>query len=118
MQNITYGYAAFLLLLGLGGYALTGATTSLIPAFLGLPVLGLAFAARRPSWRKTAMHIALAIGALGLFAALSRLLPGLLSGAAFSSATMALGLLALSSLIYLGFGIRSFVMARRRQTAL
>lgn len=117
MVQSTLWYGAFLVVLGLGGYILTGATTALIPAFIGIPVLGLGFAARNPAWRRNAMYVAVGLGSLGLLAALSRLIPAFASGAEVGPATMSLSFLALGSAVYVVMGIRSFIEAQRQRTA-
>lgn len=116
MIRATFAYAIFLLTLGLGGFILTGAITALIPAFLGLPVVILAQFARRQALRRYLLPVALGIGALGLLAALARLLPALGDGFSFGAATISLSLLALSSAAYLIYGISAVLSARRHGT--
>jgi fucose 4-O-acetylase-like acetyltransferase len=108
-----------LVVIGVGGYVLTGAEsiTALIPAFIGLPVLVLGQLARRPAWRRHAIHAALALALLGLLGTLMNVaeLPALLSGASVErpAAVVSSTLTALSCAIYLVLGVRSFVAARR-----
>jgi hypothetical protein len=109
-----------LLVIGVGGYVLTGAEsiTALIPAFIGLPVVVLGQLAGRPAWRRHAIHAALALALLGLLGTLMNVaeLPALLSGAGVErpAAVVSSALTAVSCAIYLVLGIRSFVAARRQ----
>jgi hypothetical protein len=116
MIRATFSYAIFLLILGIGGFISTGATTSLIPAFLGLPVVILAQFARRVSLRRYLLPGAAGIAGLGLLAALSRLIPAITAGFSFGTATISLSLLALSSAAYLIYGITAVLGARRQET--
>lgn len=59
-----------LIALGLGGYFGTGTSslTALIPAAFGVGIAGLGVMARGAGKRKRAMHIAVAVAALGFIA--------------------------------------------------
>ena len=66
-----------LVVLGVASYSLTGRTslTAMIPAFFGAAFLVCAMIARRgDAARRHAMHVAVAIGMVGLLAALARAL--------------------------------------------
>jgi hypothetical protein len=104
-----------LALLGLVAYALTGfaSMTALIPAFFGVIFIVLALAARSESARKHAMHIAIAIALLGLFATLARVVPAVADGAIRRPAVIAQLLMAAILAAYVALGIKSFVDARR-----
>ena len=60
MPQITIALGSLLILIGVGFYFGTGATsvTALIPAFLGIPMAVAGVLARRESLRKHAMHAA------------------------------------------------------------
>ena len=117
MPSATIAYGAFLIALGLIGYLLTGAGTSLIPAALGLIAVGLGAAARNQASRRHAMHGAAALALVGLLVSVARLVPSIGSGA-FGTAQVSLSLLALASLAYLALSVRSFREARAlRQNA-
>jgi hypothetical protein len=116
MIRATFAYAIFLLILGIGGFIGTGAMTALIPALLGLPVIILAQFARRVSLRRYLLPGAAGIAGLGLLAAISRLIPTIAAGFSFGTATISLSLLALSSAVYLVYGIAAVLGARRHET--
>ena len=61
------------------------------------------------------MHIAVAIGMVGMLAALARALPAALDGDAARPAVMAQLIMGGLLLIYVALGVRSFVEARRRR---
>jgi hypothetical protein len=92
--------------------------TSLIPAFVGVPLIPLGLLALNERFLKHAMHLAAMIGCLGFLAAGGRLVvvlvrDGRLEGpAAWSTA----GMTALCGL-FVALCINSFVMARRRRRA-
>ncbi len=111
---------AILTVLGVGGYFLTGqvSATALIPAAFGILFIALGALAQNDKWRKHAMHLAVALAALGIAGAFE----GVISviklwsgtqiarpGAAYSRAIMVV-----ACLVFLILGIRSFVTARRR----
>ncbi|MFP4149555.1 MAG: hypothetical protein ACLFUG_09285 [Nitriliruptoraceae bacterium] len=111
-----------LVLLGIGGYAATSAAsvTALLPALLGLPILALGLWAGNEDRRRTAIHAALGLALLGLLGTLMNVveLPAVLSGGDVErpTAVVVSSLTALVCAIYLGFGIRSFMAARRSGT--
>jgi hypothetical protein len=121
MPRLTIAFGVVLILLGVGFYLGTGrqSVTALIPAFLGAPILACGAWALSDRWRKTAMHVALVLALLGL--------GGTVSGAiklvkqamgeeiARPEAALAQGIVAVLCLVFLVLGIRSFVVARRRQ---
>lgn len=119
MAVVTGWVGVALMCLGVGGYMLTHGVswTALIPAAFGVMLLLLGAWGRDERRRKTAMHVAVAVGLLGLAGSARGLmsLPTLLSGgnverpaAVYSQSMMALVLSA-----YLVLAIRSFVRARR-----
>ena len=116
--------ALLLILLGVGGYVLSGAVsvTALITAFLGIPVLACGVLAARPNGRRGLwMHIAVGLMFVGLLGTL-RAVPGLLAmvgGAAVErpGAIAAQIAMALLCLIYVALSVRSFVQARRERAA-
>lgn len=111
------------LLVGLGvvGYAVTsGASlTALLPAVLGLPILGLGIWAGNPDRRRTAIHVALVLALLGFLGTLMNVveLPAVLTGGDVErpTAVVVSSLTALVCLVYLGLGVRSFLAARRER---
>lgn len=119
MVWFTRGLGAALLLVGIIAYLATGAEsiTALFPAFLGLPLLVLGLLAGRESARQHAIHGALVLALLGVLASAMPLadLPALLTGGEVERpvATVTSAITALACLVYLGVGVRSFVVARR-----
>jgi uncharacterized membrane protein HdeD (DUF308 family) len=119
MPRTTIIFSILLILLGLIGYFATAraSVTALIPAFLGVILLILGILGQRESLRKHTMHVAAALGFLGLIGA-ARGLPAFFSlieghqvvrpAAAVSQAIMVVLLL-----LYVAIGVRSFIDARR-----
>jgi hypothetical protein len=68
MPTTTRLVGIVLMVIGILSYWLTGRTsvTALIPAFFGAVFVILAYVARNEATRKHAMHIAVAVGLLGL----------------------------------------------------
>lgn len=117
---------ALLTLLGLAAYAVTGAAsvTALIPAFFGVAISGLAFAARRSArpWRWNLGSALLAL--LGLAGSLGGLLrlPGLLAGAevarpAAVAAQSTMALLCLAFLVPIIARLSTSAFEQRRWTS-
>jgi preprotein translocase subunit Sss1 len=113
---------AVLIVIGVIGYAITGGAslTALLPSVLGVPVLGLGLWAGDEARRRTAIHAALVLALLGFLGTLMNVvqLPAVLSGAevARPQAVVVSSITALVCAIYLGFGVRSFMAARRGRT--
>lgn len=118
MPYVTMALGSLLLLIGVGFYVGTGATsvTALIPAFLGIPIEIAGVAALREGWRKHAMHVAVLLALLGFLGSARGLLslPALLSGVevARPAAVVAQSLTAILCLFFVGLAVRSFVRAR------
>lgn len=109
-----------LILLGLVSYFGAGgeSVTALIPSFFGILFVILGLLARNEKIRKHIMHAALLLAVLGLAGTFGGLIKffGLLAGAeaARPLAIYAQSLMAVLSIIYLGFGIKSFIDARKK----
>jgi uncharacterized membrane protein len=118
MPYVAMALGSLLLLIGVGFYVGTGATsvTALIPAFLGIPIEVAGVAALREGWRKHAMHAAALLAVLGFLGSARGLLslPALLSGGevARPAAVVAQSLTAVLCLAFVGLAVRSFVRAR------
>lgn len=116
MTQTTRYFGIILIVLGLAGYTMTGRTsiTAMIPAFFGAVFLICAMIARRSdAARRHAMHAAVAVGMVGMLAALVRGLPAALRGGISRPAVIAQLIMAALLLIYVALGVRSFVEARR-----
>lgn len=122
MHVTTILYGAFLILLGVGGYVLTGAesVTAMIPAFFGVPVALLGWMASNPARRKLAMHIAVVLGLLGLLGTARGLsgLPAVFAGEAERpAAVISQSAMFVASLLFVILCVRSFIQARKAQAA-
>jgi lysylphosphatidylglycerol synthetase-like protein (DUF2156 family) len=119
MANVTIGFGAALILLGVAGYVASGAAswTALIPALFGVLLAALGAAARRERARMHAMHAAAVLGVLGLLGSARGLLklPVLLSGGALErpAAVAAQSAMAVLCLAFVALCVKSFLDARR-----
>lgn len=115
MTSITRLFGIILIVLGVASYALTGRTsvTALIPAIFGAVLVICALVARKESARKHAMHAAVAVGLLGALASLGRAIPAVMDGNAGRPAVISQLVMAVLLLIYVGFGVQSFIAARK-----
>jgi hypothetical protein len=123
MPQITMAVGSLLILIGVGFYFGTGATslTALIPAALGLLMAIAGVVAHRESLRKHAMHAAALVGLLGVLGSARGLLqlPAVLSGAdvARPAAVVAQSLTAVLCLAFVALAVNSFIQARRARDA-
>jgi len=122
MPRITVAFSLLYIALGLGGFFLTGAVhkTALIPAAIGAVLLVLGILGRNEKLRMHVMHAALLVGLLALLATARSLLklPAAIDGtAARPGAVYAQAATAVLSVVYLAFGVRSFIAARRARSA-
>jgi hypothetical protein len=76
-------------------------------------LLVLALIARNESARKHVMHAAVAIGLIGALASLGRAIPAVINGDAGRPAVIVQLIMAVLLLIYVAFGVQSFIAARR-----
>ena len=123
MAKITIGFGLVLIALGLGSYFGTGqaSLTAMIPAFAGLPLLLLGLVALNERMRKTAMHVAVALGLLGFAGTVGGLmkLPVLLTGGELEKPAAVGGKAAMAvvCLAFVVLCIWSFIKARRAGAA-
>lgn len=119
MILLTRATGAVLIVIGVAGYVLTGAesVTALLPAILGIPLLGLGLWGGQESRRRTAVHAALVLALLGFLGTLVNVieLPAVLTGGevARPTAVVVSSITSLVCLIYVVLGVRSFIAARR-----
>ncbi len=119
MILVTRVVGAVLIVIGIAGYVLTGAesVTALLPAILGLPLLGLGLWGGQESRRRTAVHIALVLALLGFLGTLVNVieLPAVLTGGEVErpTAVVVSSITSLVCLLYVVLGVRSFIAARR-----
>ena len=118
MASITLLFALAYILLGLGGFVLTGSThkTALIPCAFGIIFVLFGLLAFKDKFRKHAMHAAVLIALiafLGTARALTHL-PELFNGTAEKpAAIITQSLNAGFSILYIISAVRSFIQARR-----
>ncbi|ACV80321.1 hypothetical protein [Nakamurella multipartita] len=118
MTTITLAAGAVLTVLGIAGYALSGAAslTALIPALVGVLLAICGVLARQDKLRRHAIHAALAVALLG---ALGSLMNVVKIGQVFAgtaqrpTAVVVSTIMFLILVAYLAVGVRSFVAARR-----
>ena len=121
MSNITIVIGALLTVLGIGSYM--GATpprswTALIPSFVGIILILCGVMARKEQNRKTAMHVAAAVGLLGFLAAAGRLGMSLARGTEVNPrSAVPLFIMAILTLAFVILCVRSFIHARRQREA-
>jgi hypothetical protein len=119
MPKLSIYFGIVLILLGLVAYLTTGmqSVTALIPAFLGMPILILGYLSQNEKYRKHSMHAVLALAVLGFLGTVSGLpkLVSYLGGIEIArpSAVIVQSTMAILCLVFLGFGIKSFIEARK-----
>jgi hypothetical protein len=118
VPTTTIGLGAALIVLGVGGYVLTGAVsvTALIPAAFGLLLVLAGLLARDERKRMHAMHAAVVIALLGFLGSARGLLGigKLLDGTAVRpAAIVSQAIMALLTLVYVVLAVRSFIQARK-----
>jgi hypothetical protein len=115
MASITIATGVFLILLGLAGYFGSGMAswTALIPAIFGAALAPLGMLARNPGRRKLMMHLAAAVGLLGLAGALVRPVRALSAGASLNFAIAMQLIMAAALGVFVALCVRSFIRARR-----
>jgi hypothetical protein len=92
--------------------------TSLIPAFVGVPLIGLGLLALKESLLKHAMHAAAALGLLGFLAAGGRLVGKLASdGQVQGAAGVSTAVMTALCGVFVALCVNSFIQARRRRRA-
>ena len=118
MAPITLLFALAYILLGLGGFVLTGSThkTALIPCAFGILFVLFGLLAFKEKLRKHVMHAAVLIALLAFFGTARALthLPELFNGTAEKPASIITqSLNAGFSILYIILAVRSFIQARR-----
>jgi hypothetical protein len=114
MAKVSIGIGVALVALGVIMFAISGAKTSLIPAYFGAPLVACGAIALNETYRKHAMHVAVVIGLLGLLMPLGRLVPVLARGQR-PAAPALVGMLVMMALcgLFVVLCVRSFIAARR-----
>jgi len=125
MAKLTIGFGVLLILLGIVGFVSTGSAhpTALIPAGIGLlfVIFGIVANTENPKKRMLWMHISVTVALLVFLMMIPAAIDTirLSRGVAFPhpAAVVEKGALALFSLIYVLFCVRSFINARRSRLA-
>ena len=122
MSSTTLTFAFAYLVLGIGGFVLTGSThkTALIPCFFGVLFLIFGLLARKDNLRKHAMHAAVLVALLALLGTAKALayLPDLFRGSSEKpAAVITQSLNAGLSILYIFLAVRSFIQARRARSS-
>ncbi len=122
ITKLTMTIGALLTLTGVIAYGLTGGVsmTAMIPSFVGALMLVAGGLATTPRLRRHAIHGALAVALLGVLGSLMNVVKvgQLFSGTAERPAAIWTSLVMFVLLaIYLVFGVRSFIDARRARQA-
>jgi uncharacterized protein YacL len=124
MPAIALTVGVMLILIGVGGYGYAASTgsaspTALIPAAIGLIIAALGGLATVERFRKHAMHAAVAVALLGFLGTVMGIPKAisLLQGAPVErpAAAVSQTLTAIICLVFLAFGINSFIQARRQK---
>ena len=114
MAKLTIGIGVALVALGVIMFTVTGAKTSLIPAYFGIPLIVCGAVALNAAYRKHAMHAAVVIGLLGFLMPLGRLIAVIVRGqmpAPMALASMVTMIAVCGVFVFLC--VRSFKVARR-----
>jgi hypothetical protein len=122
MSSTTLAFALSYLVLGIGGFVLTGSThkTALIPCIFGFLFLVFGLLARKDNLRKHVMHAAVLIALLAFLGTARSLphLPELFNGTAEKpAAIITQALNAALSLAFIFLAVRSFIQARRARNS-
>ena len=122
MLSTTLTFAFAYLVLGIGGFVLTGSThkTALIPCIFGVLFLIFGLLARKDNLRKHAMHAAVLVALLALLGTAKALayLPDLFRGTSEKpAAVITQSLNAGLSILYIFLAVRSFIQARRARSS-
>ncbi|MEX0789521.1 MAG: hypothetical protein WD178_01955 [Actinomycetota bacterium] len=115
MNTVTQIVGGLLIAIGVIAYVATGfaSLTALLPALLGLIILLLGLAAARTNVGHHALHAALVIALLGALGSLGRV-GGVADGDAAAITSLVTVLVCAA---YIGFGVRSFIAARKARQA-
>jgi hypothetical protein len=124
---ITVGFGVLLVALGVWGRFGTpeglNSITSLIPGFVGAPLIVLGLLALKESWLKHCMHLAAMIGLLGFVAAGGRLISKAVQAHSLTAvleggyAGFIVGLMTALCGAFVALCVNSFIQARRRRRA-
>lgn len=118
ITTITLTVGTLLAVLGIAGYALTGAAslTALIPALVGMLIGTCGMLARQERLRKHAIHAALVVALIGVIGSLMNVVKigQVFAGTAERPAAVIVSTVMFVVLIaYIACGVRSFAAARR-----
>lgn len=122
MATASTAFGIALILLGVIGYVATGmqSPTALIPSAFGVILAILGILAREPARRKASMHIAAAVGVLGVAGSARGLakIGAVLAGEPVErpAAVISQSIMAVLLLAFVYLCVRSFIVARRNRS--
>ena len=121
MSAITIVFGVLFIVLGVGGFVLTGSEhkTALIPAAFGIAYVICGLLARKDEMRKHAMHAAAMLGVIGFAATV----PGVIKFAKMiggeqieqPAAAISKTIMCVLSTVFVALCVRSFIAARRNR---
>jgi hypothetical protein len=124
MAKTTVAFGALLILLGAGGYIMTGSDhpTALIPMWFGivLCLCGILAHTQNPKRRMLWMHIAVTMATIGFLGAAVKIVMSLVRSSEIPINNVAIGAQAAMTvlcLVFVGLCVRSFIAARRNPEA-
>ncbi len=119
MAPIAIGFGVLLALLGAVMYIYTGMLqiTALIPAFFGIPLIGLGVLARNDKFRMHAMHGAALLGLVGFAMPAYMVIAGLIRGDEFTLAKQEQAAMAVICGVFVGWCVKSFIEVRKARKA-
>jgi hypothetical protein len=121
MSKTTIAFGLLLIIQGVAFWAGTGFAhmTSLIPAFVGLPVavLGLIGLKGSEGARKHCAHVAVMLTTLGVLAGLGRGIPGLFKEGGNMTAVTATLIMGAICAVHVFLSVKSFIAARKAREA-
>jgi hypothetical protein len=124
MTKGTIFFGIFLIFLGVGSYLLTGrqSVTAMIPSFFGLIILPMGLLALvKPQHKRHFLHVSAAVSLLAILGTVKGLWSFVLmlggQDVLRPQAVTVQAIMCLCSSVYLGFCVRSFVLARILRTS-
>jgi hypothetical protein len=121
---VTIGFGVALIVLGVVGFLGSGAAsvTALIPSFFGVVLAVVGVLARSTTRRKLFMHVAVALGVIGILGSAMGLvdLPALITGDTDVERPWAVAvqsMMAVVLVVYVALCVRSFMAARQDSPA-
>lgn len=117
MERTTVIFGSLLIIIGVGGYILSGmvSITAMIPAFFGVIFVILGMLASKENLKKHMMHAAAALSIILIIPTITAI--GDLVAGDSSAAVISRSITAIASIIFLMLCVKSFIDARRARDA-